>query len=132
MKYLLDTNAIVALLKGHARFLDRLRQHEVKDFALSAIVLQELYYGAFRSERRDANLQRIARLPFQKLDLSDEDAWRGGVIRAGLAAAGRPIGPYDVLIAGQAAARNLTLITRNTREFIRVEGLRFEDWEGGT
>lgn len=131
MRYLLDTNAISALLKGHGRFTERLRQHEVQDFALSTIVLHELYFGAFKSERRDANLDRIARLPFPKLDLTDDDARYAGIIRAGLGAAGRPIGPYDVLIAGQALARGLTLITRNMREFIRIEGLRVEDWEGG-
>ena len=58
-----------------------------------------------------------------------EDARASGRVRAALAASGRPIGAYDVLIAGQALARELTLVTHNTREFGRVEGLRVEDWE---
>ena len=51
-----------------------------------------------------------------------------GDIRADLARRGMPIGPYDVLIAGQAKARDLPLITNNTAEFSRVSGLRIEDW----
>lgn len=50
-------------------------------------------------------------------------------LRAELASAGTPIGPYDVLIAGQALSRDMTLVTRNPREFQRVPELRLEDWE---
>lgn len=131
MTYLLDTNAVAALLKGQPRFIARLKQHDVQDFCLSSIALHELYYGAFKSERRDANLARIAMLPFQRLAFDDEDARHAGLIRARLAALGRPIGPYDSLIAGQAQARGLTLVTRNTREFMRVDGLAVENWEDG-
>jgi tRNA(fMet)-specific endonuclease VapC len=63
------------------------------------------------------------------LEFDKEDARRSGQIRALLASKGTPIGPYDVLIAGQAIARNLTLITHNTDEFRRVPGLRIEDWQ---
>ncbi len=62
-------------------------------------------------------------IPFDK-----EDAIAAGNIRATLALAGTPIGPFDTLIAGQALCRGLTLVTANTREFSRVEGLRVEDW----
>jgi tRNA(fMet)-specific endonuclease VapC len=67
---------------------------------------------------------RFVVLPFEK-----EDARGAGQVRAQLRAKGTPIGPYDVLIAGQVVARKLTLITHNRREFIRVEGLVTEDWE---
>ncbi|MFJ1260290.1 PIN domain-containing protein [Cupriavidus sp. CuC1] len=63
------------------------------------------------------------------LDFDREDARHAGELRAALAAVGTPTGPYDVLTAGQARARALTLITHNTREFQRVAGLRVEDWE---
>jgi len=58
-----------------------------------------------------------------------EDARAAGAVRAALATAGAEIGPYDVLIAGQALARGAVLVTHNVREFGRVEGLRVEDWE---
>lgn len=63
------------------------------------------------------------------LEFDKEDARQAGEIRALLASRATPIGPYDVLIAGQAKARNLTLITHNTDEFGRVPGLRFDDWQ---
>lgn len=68
-------------------------------------------------------------LQFAVLDFDREDARRAGEIRAHLAAAGAPIGPYDALIAAQALARGLVLVTHNTREFARVPGLGVEDWE---
>ena len=62
------------------------------------------------------------------MPISKADAERAGEIRAALQARGTPIGPSDVLIAGQASARSLTLITHNVAEFGRVDGLAFEDW----
>ncbi len=129
MKFLLDTNAVIALMKGESRVTERLRQHAPQDFGMPAIVAHELFYGAYRSQRREQNLARVQALQFEVLDLDLEDARRAGEIRALLSEAGTPIGPYDVLIAGQALARSLTLISRNTREFKRVESLRVEDWE---
>lgn len=65
---------------------------------------------------------------FPILDFDQNDAFVAGEIRAALAAKGTPIGPYDVLIAGQAKARGLTLVTNNVGEFNRVENLQVEDW----
>ena len=129
MKFLLDTNAVIAMLQGDPGFLARLRRYQPEDFAVPAIVAHELYYGAYRGQRRDDNLARVEALWFEVLDFDREDARESGRIRALLAAAGTPIGPYDILIAGQALARNLTLVTHNTREFGRVPGLPVEDWE---
>ncbi|MBB6251531.1 PIN domain-containing protein [Nitrospirillum iridis] len=129
MKFLLDTNAVIAVMKGHAAFLDRMRQYRPEDFGLPAIVAHELYFGAAKSQRAAENMARVEALRFPVLDLDREDARQAGLIRAHLAAAGTPIGPYDVLIAGQALARDLTLVTHNTREFLRVPGLRLEDWQ---
>jgi tRNA(fMet)-specific endonuclease VapC len=100
MKFLLDTNAVIALLKGHPPFAARLRQHHPQDFGISAIVAHELYYGAFRSRHTAENLARIEDLPLEVSDFDREDARQAGELRAALAAAGTPIGPYDVLIAG--------------------------------
>lgn len=129
MRYLLDSNVVIAVLKAHPGVLARLRANRPEDFAIPAIVVHELHYGAGRSRRRDENLARIEALRFEILDFDREDARASGEIRASLAIAGTPIGPYDVLIAGQAVARGLILVTHNTREFGRVAGLTVEDWE---
>jgi tRNA(fMet)-specific endonuclease VapC len=128
MKYLLDTNAVIAILKGDPFVLSQLRARQPADFGLPSIVAHELYYGAFKSQRVDANLARVEGLQFEVLPFDTEDAQHAGEIRAQLAAAGTPIGPYDVLIAGQARARELVLVTHNVREFARVDGLKVEDW----
>jgi tRNA(fMet)-specific endonuclease VapC len=96
---------------------------------VSAIVTHELYFGAYRSSRMAENLARLDGLRLAVLDFDNEDARHAGEVRAALAAAGTPIGPYDVLIAGQALARGMTLVTRNMQEFQRVASLRAEDWE---
>ncbi|WP_454754390.1 PIN domain-containing protein [Cupriavidus necator] len=131
MKYLLDANAIIAMLKGERTMLERLRAHLPTDFGLPSIVAHELYYGAYKSQRAAANLARIEALQFEVVPFDAEDAQHAGEIRAQLAAAGTPIGPYDVLIAGQARARNLILVTHNVREFARVARLNVEDWHAG-
>ena len=94
------------------------------------MVAHELYFGAYRSEKLAFNLETL-RLLFTDLavlDFDREDARVAGEIRAELKRRGTPIGPYDNLIAGQAKARNLTLVTNNTGEFSRIAGLQIEDW----
>jgi tRNA(fMet)-specific endonuclease VapC len=117
VKYLLDTNAVIAILKRNQALLARLRQYLPPDFALSAIEAHEFYYRAYKGQRTAHSLALIVWVPFAVLEFDHEDARQAGEIRATLAAAVTPVGPYDVLIAGQAAARGLTLITRNLREF---------------
>jgi tRNA(fMet)-specific endonuclease VapC len=130
MRFLLDANAVIALLRDPTSTLGRrARQERSGDLAISAIVAHELFYGAFKSRRATANVSAIAALRFAVLEFDKEDARQSGEIRAYLAANGRSIGPYDVLIAGQAVSRDLTLITHNTAEFGRVPRLRLEDWE---
>jgi tRNA(fMet)-specific endonuclease VapC len=129
MTFTLDTNAVSALLLGNPAFLERLERHSVAEVTLSTIVTHELFYGACHGARRDDTLRRIGRLPFARLSFTDDDARHAGQVRAALRARGTPIGPYDVLIAGQALARGLVLVTHNVAEFSRVEGLSIEDWE---
>ncbi|MDP9156232.1 MAG: type II toxin-antitoxin system VapC family toxin [Pseudomonadota bacterium] len=129
MNYLLDTNAVIALMKGNGGFLARLRQHRPRDFAISSIVAHGLYYGAYKSQNAAENLKRVEALQFEVLDFDTEDARHAGEVRAELALAGTPSGPYDALIAGQALARALTLVIRNTWEFRHVSKLNVEDWE---
>lgn len=128
MIYLLDTNAVISIMKGDANLQARLKPHRPQDFALSAVVVHELYYGAQKSQRKADNLARIEALQFPILEFDREDARHAGEIRATLAMSGMPIGPYDALIGGQARARNLTLITRNVREFERIKNLTIETW----
>ena len=128
-RYLLDANAVIDLLNdtgsNEAR---RVRRQQPGDVAIPAIVAHELFYGAYKSRRAAHNVALIDALQFAVLEFDNEDARQAGAIRAMLASQGTPIGPYDVLIAGQAMARKLILVTHNTQEFERVPGLQFEDW----
>lgn len=130
MRWLLDTNAVIAVLNEPAGTVSR-RMHAQApaDVGVSAIVMHELYFGAFKSRRRELNLALVDALRFEVLPLDREDARHAGEIRAWLAAQGTPIGAYDILIAGQARARGLVLVTRNLREFERVPGLNTENWQ---
>jgi tRNA(fMet)-specific endonuclease VapC len=131
MRYLLDANAVIALLNDSAsRLARRVRREKPQDVAISAIVAHELFYGAFKSRRAPQNVALIDALQFAVLEFDREDARQAGELRALLAAKGKPIGPYDVLIAGQAVARNMILVTHNADEFGRVPGLRIDDWQG--
>jgi tRNA(fMet)-specific endonuclease VapC len=129
-RYLLDANAVIALLNDTtSNAARRVRREQPGDVAIPAIVAHELLYGAFKSRRVAQNLAMIDALQFVVLEFDKEDARQAGAIRAVLASKGTPMGPYDVLIAGQAVARNLILVTHNTQEFGGVPGLRFEDWQ---
>ncbi|KVK83703.1 pilus assembly protein [Burkholderia cepacia] len=128
MKFLLDTNAVIAILKGELAILSRLRPHRPGDFGIPASVAHELHYGACKSQRVAANVARVEALQFEVVSFDVEDAQHAGEIRAHLIAAGTPIGPDDALIAGQARARQLVLITHHVREFERVPRLQVEDW----
>jgi tRNA(fMet)-specific endonuclease VapC len=129
MKYLLDSNVVIGLMKMRPDILLALESRRASDCAISSLVLHELFFGAYKSERRDANLADVDVLSFPVVDFDRQDARRAGEIRAVLRARGTPIGPYDVLIAGQALARGLILVTNNVTEFSRVEGLAVEDWQ---
>ncbi|MEO8315237.1 MAG: type II toxin-antitoxin system VapC family toxin [Pseudomonadota bacterium] len=129
MRFSLDTNAVIALMEGQHDVLGRLQQHGVDTIGLSSIVVHELHFGARHSDRVAANVARLDVLPFKVIDFNRDDARKGAEIRLQLQRLGTPIGQYDLLIAAQAMARDLTLVTRNTREFQRVPGLRLADWE---
>ena len=134
MNYLLDSNACIALLnQSSPRVRENFRASKVakSQLFLSTIVIHELWFGVANSERLSWNaavLRKFISQGFVTLDFTDRDAELAGQIRATLRAAGTPIGAYDVLIAGQAQARGLSLVTANTREFSRVDGLKLVDW----
>lgn len=134
MSYLLDTNACIAVISGRPEAV-RFRLEEAIGAGapvwMSSIVAFELWYGVAKSSRPEANAHQldtflaglVAVLPFEQ-----EDARAAGTLRANLEATGRPIGAYDLLIAGQALRRKLTVVTANVSEFRRVKGLMWEDW----
>ena len=98
---------------------------------VSSVVLHELWYGVAKSTQQASNTERVRAFlsgPFEILAWDDEDARAAGEVRALLEKEGQAIGAYDALIAAQAVRRGLTLVTANTREFKRVDGLMWEDW----
>ena len=99
--------------------------------AVCSIVKAELLYGAWRSARVPANLQRLQVFfePLRSLPFDDACAQTYAQLRAALAALGAPIGANDMLIAAIALTHRLTVVTHNTREFARIAGLKLEDWE---
>lgn len=97
----------------------------------SVVVAFELWYGVFKSVRVLDNTRRYEKLfsgPLGVIPFEEADAKLAGELRAKLEAAGKPIGAYDLLLAGQALRHNMTLITANVSEFSRVKGLMWEDW----
>jgi tRNA(fMet)-specific endonuclease VapC len=135
VNYLLDTNACIALINGSPASVRLRLERALKDgasVAVSAVVAFELWYGAAKSARRQANRQRLETFlagPLELVPFDDEDARAAGEVRAALETAGTPIGAYDLLlIAGQALRYDATLVTANTAEFSRVSELRWEDW----
>lgn len=132
MRYSLDTNIIIALMAGRISGLRELTAARFSyGIGVSSLVMFELMFGAYNSKRVAGNLDRLGRLAFPILDFAEHDARTAGEIRAQLRRAGTPIGPYDLLIAGQAKARGLVLVTNNRAEFARVDGLEVEDWTQG-
>lgn len=132
MKFLLDTNAWIKVLnRSSSAVKNNLASKHPKEIVLCSVVKFELYYGAFNSTRIKENLELLTTLfkQFESLTFTDEIAELCGKIRAEFHKNGKPIGPYDLQIAGIALANNLILVTHNKKEFSRIEGLKIEDWE---
>ena len=132
--YLLDTNICIYAMKNTFPDLSRkMMQVPPSEIVISSITVGELEYGNSKSRWSEQTravcnffLAAYSILPFDQ-----DDAVAFGQLRARLAAAGTPIGPFDTLIAAQALSRNLTVVTHNTSEFQRVPGLLLEDWTNG-
>lgn len=135
--YLLDTNACIALMNNtvpavRSRFEEALAKNATVH--VSSVVAFELWYGVGKSARRESNTRAVEKFLAEAVSLLPfdfEDARMSGRVRAALESIGKPIGAYDVLIAGQALRHSLTLVTANAREFNRVKGLKWEDWAKG-
>jgi tRNA(fMet)-specific endonuclease VapC len=130
LKYLLDTNIVIYTMKNRPQQVKRRFQQHHGRMGISTVTLGELVFGAEHSQQVERNLADLeafaARL--EVLPFDNRAAYHFGQIRAALYRAGRPIGPYDMMIAGQARASGLKLVTNNVKEFERVPGLLLEDW----
>ena len=131
MRYLLDTNICIYAMKNRPpQVLRRLQNVGRAVVAVSVITVLELRQGAERSERRELAHARLDDFfgPMEVLPFEEPDALAAALIRAQLFRAGRPIGDFDTLIAAQALARDLIVVTNNVDEFERVPDLRIENW----
>lgn len=132
MKYLLDTNMCIYAMKHHTPVLRRMQLARQDGLCVSAIVAAELAFGVARSapEHREKNQVSLTRFlgAISVQPWPSEGIWVYGALRQSLRQAGTPIGELDLLIAAHAKVTNLTLVTNNTREFERVEGLKLENW----
>ena len=133
MTYVLDTNAVSALMKGDVRFLERLRRVDKRDVRVPQPVLAELAYGIERlprSKRKDRLHARYAAIrdELQRAAWTDDVSERFGSIKATLERRGERIEDFDAAIAAHALALDATLVTANLDHMARVPGLRVEDW----
>jgi tRNA(fMet)-specific endonuclease VapC len=134
VNYLLDTNSCIALMSPTANSVQKRFTRAARKggkFFVPSVVAFELWYGVFKSARQQENARRCETFfagPLEMLPFQDADARIAGQLRAGLESAGKPIGAYDLLIAGQAVRHKMTLITANVSEFARVTGLVWDDW----
>ena len=131
MHFLLDTNICIYIAKANPPAVRaRFARYAAHELAMSVITLGELRFGAEKSQARERALATLAHLvattPVAPLD--EEVARHYGQIRCELQKRGLPIGNNDLWIAAHARAKGWILVTRNTREFERVEGLQLENW----
>jgi len=127
---MLDTNIVIYTIKNRPVAVRKAFKRHEGQMCISSVTWGELVYGAERSSQPERNLADIeglaARLETAPFDVLA--ATHFGQLRAELYSAGRPIGPYDMMIAGHARALGLVLVTNNLKEFKRVPGLRVENW----
>lgn len=129
--YLLDTNICIYLIKQHPpEVLQRFQQIQIQQLHIPTVSIFELYYGIAKNNSQQRNLSALDNFiaPLTVVDFSLEAAKKAASIRATLEKQGNTIGAYDIQIAAVALSLNMTLLTNNTREFERVEGLKLENW----
>ncbi len=131
MKFMLDTNICIYLIKRQPEaVLERFASHPVGDIGISVITLAELEYGASKSSNPFRNREALEQfvLPLEIAPFDRPATLTYGKIRALLEKKGRPIGSMDMLIAAHALSLGARLVTNNVKEFMRVPGLRVENW----
>jgi len=130
MTHLLDTDTCIGVLRQRPGMVHRLSQIAPTDCAVSMVTVYELFCGVEKSRDPATERQKVERFiaAIIELPLDRSAAEEAARIRAGLERQGQTIGPYDLLIAGQACASRLTLVTNNVQEFGRVSTLKVESW----
>jgi tRNA(fMet)-specific endonuclease VapC len=131
MKYMLDTNICIYLIKKKPRHvIDNLSKITIAEICISSITLSELEYGVEKSQRKEQNKMALVEFlaPVEILAFDETAARHCGRIRAELESRGQPIGSFDLLIAAHAISLDLILVTNNESEFKRVSGLKIENW----
>ena len=130
MRWMLDTDMCIAIIKKHPVALKKLRGKSVGQVGISSITLGELALGAAKSNRPKETCDALEEflLPLEVAGFDDTSAMVYGKVRASLEQRGRPIGPLDTLIGSHALEIDAILVTHNVREFSRIESLRLEDW----
>lgn len=131
MLYLLDTNICIYLIKKRPQgVLEEFGKHSPQDVAISTITLFELEYGVEKSQYRQRSQEALDRFlaPLSFIEMDRQAAIEAAIIRPELERKGMPIGPYDLLIAGLAKSKDLTLVTNNIKEFERIDGLLLANW----
>lgn len=131
MKYLLDTNICIYIIKKKPPVvLQKFNSYPVGEIGLSSITVAELKYGVQKSQQPDRNEKALEKflIPLEIVDFDYKASIAYGKIRAELESKGTPIGPLDNLIAAHALSLNVTLVTNNTREFLRIPDLKVINW----
>nr|AGS52812.1 VapC toxin protein [uncultured bacterium contig00009] len=129
MKYLLDTNTCIFLMKNLTTVVERYKTCKHFGIAISSITVAELYFGVYNSSNPSKNGASLTNflIGLEVLEFDSAAAMEYGRVRAALRKQGTPIGPLDMLIAAHAKAKGLTIVTNNVRE-LRIEFLEIEDW----
>src|SRR5450432_2347244 len=131
MPYLPDTNICIYIIKKNPQsVLDKLTSIQPGEIGISMMTVAELQYGARKSANPEKNFTALSKflIPFDLYDFNYSASIEYGIIRSSLETKGTPIGPLDTLIAAHAISLNFTLVTKNEREFQRVDGLKVENW----
>jgi tRNA(fMet)-specific endonuclease VapC len=131
MTYMLDTNMCIYLIRRRPpQVLEHFQRRTIGDIGISTVTLAELHYGAAKSQFPGRNQQALEAfiLPLEVVPFDAAAAAAYGPVRAALERQGTPIGAMDMMIAAHALSLRLTLVTNNTREFARVQGLSVENW----
>lgn len=136
MKYLLDTCVISDFIKNHKGTIERIEELSSSELSISVITVSEIEYGLNKIEsiKRGVEIERVSRSLTSAIEVIEIDysiAVRAGKIRAYLNKEGKNIGAHDLLIGATAIEHNLILVTSNVSEFVRIEGLRVENWREG-
>ncbi len=128
--FVLDTNTLIYFFKGQGQVAKHFLNQSPQDVAIPAIVLYELQVGIGKSTSPEKRIQQLSELlsVVTILPFGQAEAETAAQIRVALEQQGEPIGAYDILIAATALTNNGTLVTRNSNEFGRIDGLLLVDW----